>query len=240
MVQESQESGLPGQNPDERQAWLVALFESRHDALGRMVAARLDPRLSGRTDPADLMQEAYLAALRRLDDYLDRVDASGVEHDDVEQMGRCSPTIWLRGIVLQTLCDQYRRHFGTRMRDVRCEFGGGAEEDLSVGFLAEHLAADQTSPSEAVVRQEQCDRIAESLRRLSALDREILILRHFEQLDNVEIARLLQITPSAASARYVRAIVRIRGLILPEDTEHGTGEKSDDEPRNGTCDEPER
>ncbi|MDO4559067.1 MAG: sigma-70 family RNA polymerase sigma factor [Planctomycetia bacterium] len=206
----------------QRQMWLAEFFQSRREALSRMVAARVDPRLLRRSDLADILQESYLTATRRLDDYLSRRTDSQT----------WPPAIWLREIVLQTLCEQYRKHFGAGKRDVRREAhsdhvagkvadggkGGGmavnpGDGDFSVGFLMEFLAADQTSPSEAAVRGERREALAEALRQIPAVDREILILRHFEQLDNAEIARLLQISPAAASARYVRAIGRIRGYL---------------------------
>ena len=206
----------------QRQAWLVSFFESRREALSRMVAARVDPRLLRRSDLSDIMQESYLMAARRLDDYLDRT---------LEQ-ATCPPVVWLREMVLQTLCDLYRKHFGAEKRDVRRETSLGrvgkggvptkgspidsADGDLSVGFLIDCIAADQTSPSEAAVRQEDHESLTEALRQIPAMDREILILRHFEQLDNTEIAELLQITPAAASARYVRAIRRIRSELKVE------------------------
>ncbi len=202
---------------DEQHARLARLFEYRKTALKRMIAVRIDPRLARRVDVSDILQESFLTVVKRFDDYL--------EHKDYAT--RCPPALWLRDIVLQTLCDIYRRHFGTKKRDARMEIdspmgknahGNALADDLSVGLLVDHFAADQTSPSEAMMRQETREQIANALRQLSAIDREILILRHFEQLENAEIAQMLQITPAAASARYVRAIVRIQQLMRVEDS----------------------
>ncbi|MDD3470298.1 MAG: sigma-70 family RNA polymerase sigma factor [Thermoguttaceae bacterium] len=206
-----------GCSPEEQHARLARLFEYRQAALRHMIAARIDSRLARRVDVSDILQESFLTVVRRFDDYL--------AHE--EYATRCPPALWLRDIVLQTLCDTYRRHFGTQKRDARIELfpfnapspRNTAAEDLSVGLLVDYFAADQTSPSEAMMRQETRDQIAEALRKLSPIDREILILRHFEQLENTEIAQMLQITPAAASARYVRAIVRIQQWLQKDNAE---------------------
>jgi RNA polymerase sigma-70 factor (ECF subfamily) len=70
-----------------------------------------------------------------------------------------------------------------------------------------------TSPSQAAIRHELQARLHAALDEMNPLDREILALRHFEELSNNEVARVLEITPEAASKRYLRALRRLREIL---------------------------
>src|SRR5579884_927890 len=180
--------------------WELLLARYR-DRLRRMVALRLDPRLRGRVDPSDVIQEACLEAFTRLADYLSR---------------RTMPFfLWLRYLTGQKLMILHRRHLQAECRDA------GREVTLShVGLpptssaaLAAQLPGREPSPSEAAIRAEMKRRLREALARMDPLDREILSLRHFEQLNNRETAESLGIGESAASKRYVRALSRLRDSL---------------------------
>jgi RNA polymerase sigma-70 factor, ECF subfamily len=175
---------------------------TRHDGrLRRMVAFRLDPRLQGRIDPDDVVQEINLAAAEHLLDYVGRPAMPFF--------------LWLRGIAGHTLLSLHRRHLGTPMRDARREVSlyRGALPSATSAALAAQLLGHQTRPSEAAVRAEAKIRLQEALNAMSVLDREVLALRHFEQLTNVEAARVLHITEAAAGKRYLRALERLRDVL---------------------------
>ena len=180
---------------------LAALYSRHREALRRMVALRLDPRLNGRVSPSDVVQEAYIDALKRVGHYLAR--------PDLPFPG------WLRLVVGQRLVEVHRYHLGARMRNAGQEIplAHGAWPAASSVSLAAHLAGDLTSPSEAAVRNEALARLEEALNRMDPLDREVLALRHFEELSNNAVAEILGIQKAAASKRYVRALARLKEAL---------------------------
>jgi RNA polymerase sigma-70 factor (ECF subfamily) len=179
---------------------LAELFSRHRDQLRRMVALRLDHRLNGRVSPSDVLQEAYIDALRRVGHYLAK--------PDMPFFG------WLRLIVGQRLVDVHRQHLGARLRDAGQEISlQHGQVPVSSGCLAASLVGHLTSPSQAALRNEACAQLEEALNRLEPLDREVLTLRHFEELGNSEVAELLGINRAAASKRYVRALARLREVL---------------------------
>jgi RNA polymerase sigma-70 factor (ECF subfamily) len=167
----------------------------------RMFALRLDRRLQGRIDPADVLQETYLEAWTHLADYV--------------QQPKMTFYLWLRGIANHKLQSLHRRHLGAHMRAAGREvslYHGPYPETTSAALAAQLLGHD-TRPSEAAARAELKIRLEAALNRLSPIDREILALRHFEQLSNSEVAEVLGIDPSTASSRYLRALKRIREVF---------------------------
>jgi RNA polymerase sigma-70 factor (ECF subfamily) len=175
---------------------------TRHEArLRRVVAFRLDPRLQGRIDASDVMQEVYLAAAKSLPEYLLAPDLPFF--------------LWLRGVAGNKLLELHRRHLGTPMRDARREVSlyRGALPEATSAALADHLLGEATGPSEAAVRAEAKVRLQEALNRMDPVDREALALRHFEHLSNAEAARVLGIKEPAAGKRYLRALERLRDIL---------------------------
>jgi RNA polymerase sigma-70 factor (ECF subfamily) len=184
----------------DQRAWGQLLAPHR-DRLRKMVALRLDRRLQGRVDPSDVIQEGCLDAARRLPEYL---------------QGPPIPFyLWLRGLVGQRMVDEHRRHLGAQARDAGRELTlhHGAMPETTTAALAAHLLGRLTSPSQAAIRAERRLRLQEALNALDPIDREILALRHFEQLSNGEAAAALGLDKSAASKRYTRALVRLKGLL---------------------------
>ena len=169
------------------------LFEDQRERLRRMIQFRLDPRLVGRVDPDDVVQEVFLAARQRL--YAFREDAQSLP-------------FWLRLVAQQSLIDLHRRHLGAGKRDAARERAFAHSQGLS-GFLVGSL----TSPSQAAMRDELRQQLQHALDSMDEIDREVLTLRHFEELSNKEVAELLQIGENAASNRYVRALGRLKGLL---------------------------
>ncbi len=170
--------------------------------LQQAVELRVDPRLAGRLDTADVLQEAFLEARKRLSRYL--ADPS------------VPIFVWLRGVVLDTLIDLHRRHLGAKMRDAGQEISlhRSANAQASSVALAAYLMGDLTSPSQAAIREETARQIEAALADMDEIDREVLILRHFEQLTNDEVAAVVGVKKAAASRRYMRALARFRTVLL--------------------------
>jgi RNA polymerase sigma-70 factor, ECF subfamily len=183
-------------NGDE--AALADLVDRHRDRLERMVRLRMDRRLQGRVDPADIVQDAYLALRGKFPQY--------------SADPRLPFFLWLRLEVGQKLVDVHRFHLGAQMRDA------GQEVSLHVGALppvtslslAEQLLGKLTPASHAAMRVELKLRVQEALNGMDGHDREVLVLRHFEELSNAEAAQVLGIKPSAAVNRYMRALKRLK------------------------------
>jgi RNA polymerase sigma-70 factor (ECF subfamily) len=177
------------------------LFAIHRNRLRRMVEVRLDQRLTSRVDASDVLQDAYVDAAQRLDAYL-------------RQPG-LPPFLWLRLVVGERLLKIHRHHLGTQMREAGREvslFRGGQPAASSVA-LAAQLLGGQTSPTEAAARAERAVRLQDALGALDPVDREILSLRHFEELTHAEAARVLDIEPAAAAKRYLRALRRLKEIL---------------------------
>jgi RNA polymerase sigma-70 factor (ECF subfamily) len=184
----------------DQEAW-GALLARHRDRLRTMIALRLDRRLQGRIDPSDVLQEAFLAASLQLQDY-------------VRQAGMPF-FLWLRLVTGQKLVALHRHHLGKKMRDAGREVAlyQGALPEASSTALAARLLGREPAPSEAAVQAEQALRLEIALNSMDPLDREVLVLRHFEQLSNTETAQVLSIQPAAASKRYVRALRRLKEIL---------------------------
>lgn len=183
------------------EAALARLFSFYYDRLWRIVNFRLDRRLRGRVDADDIMQEAYLAAAQRIDKFL---------YDNPRSL-----FIWLRMIVTQTLVDVHRRHLGAQKRDASRDISvnSGWSVASTSNSLSFHLLGHLTSPSQAAVRAEISEQIDQALSAMSDTDREVLALRHFEELTNIETAQVLEMSEQAASIRYIRAISRLKRVL---------------------------
>jgi RNA polymerase sigma-70 factor (ECF subfamily) len=178
-----------------------ALLEHYRPRLRRMIALRLDPRLHGRIDPSDVIQETYLEASARLAEYLHK--------------GSMPFFLWLRFLAGQKLVTLHRHHLGRQMRDAGREVSlyRGRLPEASSTALAAQLLGREIRPSEAAIRAELKIRLQEALNSMEPLDREILALRHFEQLSLAETAQVLQLTESGACRRHMRALKRLRDLL---------------------------
>jgi RNA polymerase sigma-70 factor (ECF subfamily) len=183
----------------QRDAAAVAeVFDHYRDRLRRMVRLRLDRRLQGRLDPSDVLREALLDVAARAAEYAARPDMPFF--------------LWLRMITGQRLLQIHRRHLPARMRDAAYElslYGGALPEANSVS-LAAQLLGRMTAASAAAMRAELQLKLQEVLNAMDPLDREVLALRHFEELTNAEIATVLQLSEAGASHRYIRALKRLK------------------------------
>jgi RNA polymerase sigma-70 factor (ECF subfamily) len=180
---------------------LAELFARHREPLRRMIMLRLDHRLGGRVSPSDILQETYVDAMKRVPHFFENPEMPFF--------------IWLRWIAGQRLVEVHRQHLGARMRDAGLEVSlhQGYPATASSTCLAAHLAGGLTSPSLAAIRGEMVAQLEAALERLDPIDREVLALRHFEELSNNEVAALLGIQKAAASKRYVRALERLKGAL---------------------------
>jgi RNA polymerase sigma-70 factor (ECF subfamily) len=184
----------------QREESFARLFQQARLRLQRIVQFRLDYRLRGRVAESDVIQETYVRAAQRLDRYLDNPDVPFF--------------VWLRSELHQKLIEVHRRHFGAGKRDIRKEraIHAAASGQTSMA-LAAHLVARMTSASQLLERAEQIERLQQALEEMNETDREVIALRHFEELSNLETAEILGIEPSAASKRYLRALKRMREIF---------------------------
>lgn len=186
------------QGDREALAELFAVFRPR---LWRMVNFRLHPRLQGRVDADDVLQDAWMMAVDRIS-YFPR-DATH------------SPFIWFRMIVNQTLVDLHRRHLGAEKRSANRDvpIHGGWSSESTSSCLAFRLLGNLTSPSSAMNRVELARQLDLALEGMNDIDREVLALRHFEELSNSETAKVLEMSEQAASGRYIRALGRLKQIL---------------------------
>jgi RNA polymerase sigma-70 factor (ECF subfamily) len=177
------------------------LFARYRERLRRMIKLRLDRRLHGRVDPSDILREAYLDVANRAREYA--VNPS------------VPPYIWLRSLTGQRLLAIHRQHLGAQMGDASQEvslFRGALPQANSVS-LAAQLLGRMTTPTQAAVRAEVQIRLQAAVNSMDPLDREVLTLRHFEELNNSETAQVLGIPKAAASNRYLNALKRLKDIL---------------------------
>jgi RNA polymerase sigma-70 factor (ECF subfamily) len=176
------------------------LFSSYRDRLKRMVHLRLSRRLQGRVDDSDVVQEACIEAARNLVDYT---------REPVLPF-----FLWLRHLTTLKLAE-VQRHLGTQLRDadreVTLQRGGLPLADSA--SLAAQLLGTLTSPSQAAVKAETRMVVQEALNAIDPIDRELLALKHYEQLTTTEIAEVLGLSKAGAGGRYLRAIKRLREAL---------------------------
>jgi RNA polymerase sigma-70 factor (ECF subfamily) len=171
------------------------------DRLKRMVRLRLNRRLQGRLDSSDVLQEAYLEVSQKLGDYARNPEAPFF--------------LWLRAMTGMKLAEVHRRYLGTQMRDADRDVSiyRGALPAANSMSLAAHLLGTLTSPSQAAIKAEMRVRLQEALDAMDPVDREVIALRHFEQLDSAETAQVLGLSKSGASSRYIRAMKRLKEML---------------------------
>jgi len=176
----------------DRQALDRLLAHHRND-LRAFVEVRLDPRLLARLDPSDVVQEAQMEVVRRIDDYLKR---------------RPMPfRLWVRKTAYERLLDLHKRHVKRTRRSVRREV---ALPDSSSLLLVRPLLGGRSTPSQHLEARELAERVAHVVAEMSDMDREVLLLRHAEGMPFDEIACLLDIAPTAARKRFGRALIRLQ------------------------------
>jgi RNA polymerase sigma-70 factor (ECF subfamily) len=179
------------------------LLARHREPIRRLIDLRLDPAIVQRLDASDVVQDVLLEASRRLQDYLK--NPAMPFH------------LWLRHIAKDPLIDAHRRHHQAQKRGVNREqpLARPGWMDQSSLELAGQLIDPERTPASAAIQEELQRRLQESLAQLDEDDRDLLLMRHFEQLPNQEVASLLGLTEAAASMRYLRALRRLRETLLP-------------------------
>jgi RNA polymerase sigma-70 factor (ECF subfamily) len=186
-------------------AAIEQLLSVHREPLRRMIGARLDPALAARVDASDIVQDVLLEAARRLNDYL-RNPALPFH-------------LWLRHIAKDHVIDAHRRHRQAQRRSM------DREQPLLPAVLADHSSFElagqvldqELTPASAAIRHELQRRLNDAIAALEDDDREVILMRHAEQLSNQEVAAALGLTEAAASMRYLRAVRRLRAVLLPDD-----------------------
>jgi len=182
------------------------LLGLHREPIRRMIANRLDPALAARLDASDVVQDVLLEAHRRLSDYLRQPTMPFL--------------LWLRHIAKDHLIDAHRRHRLAQRRSL------DREQPIVPGVLADHSSIElagqlldgEPTPASAAIRQELQRRLERAINDLDDDDREIVLMRHGEQLSNQEVAGLLGLSEAAASMRYLRAVRRLRAALVPGGT----------------------
>jgi RNA polymerase sigma-70 factor (ECF subfamily) len=179
------------------------LLSAHRDPLRRLIDLRLDPAIARRVDASDIVQDVLLEASRRLNDYLR--DPAMPFH------------LWLRHIAKDHMIDAHRRHRQAQRRSLDREqpLVPAAFADRSSIELAAQFLDQEATPASAAIRQELERRLHTAIAALGEDDREIILMRHFEQLSNQDAAAELGLSEAAASMRYLRAVRRLRALLAP-------------------------
>jgi RNA polymerase sigma-70 factor (ECF subfamily) len=200
-TREADERGMLLRAVEGDQAAWAEILAPHRKRLRRMVVLRLDQRLRTRIDPSDVLQEAFLQAARALPKYLNSPEQPVF--------------LWLRWLTGMSLQLFHRRHLGVQARDAGREVHllDRPWPEATSAALAAHLLGRDTRPSIAAMRAERQRRLQEALNAMDPLDREVLVLRHFEELTNAEVARELHFQESAASERYIRALHRLKEVL---------------------------
>ncbi len=178
-----------------------ALWDRHRESLRRMIQMRLDQRVMRRVDVSDVIQDVLVEANRRLKEYLR--DPKMAFH------------LWIRQIAKDRIIDAHRRHRVSKKRSIDREqpLVVATENEQSTIELAGQLCDPALTPAAAATQREIALQIEAAVHELGEQDREIILMRHYEQLSNQEIAAVLGLTEPAASMRYLRAVKRLR-LIL--------------------------
>ena len=180
---------------------VASIFLKYRHQLERMIEFRIDQRIRSRIDAHDILQESFLEIKNR---YREFIVNPGV-----------SFFVWIRKITYQVLIDSQRRHFRQKrgvQNEVQLANIGNDMSDASQ-LMARELIGQLTSPSEAAIKAEELERMHAALESMNETDREILALRHFEQLSNADVAQIIGIKPAAASNRYIRAITKLGEIM---------------------------
>jgi RNA polymerase sigma-70 factor (ECF subfamily) len=178
-----------------------ALLDRHREALRKLVQLRLDRAIARRVDASDIVQDVLLEANQRLADYL--ADPRMPFH------------LWLRHLAKDRLIEMHRQHRGAQRRSLDREqpLAGTAAADQSSFDLIGQLADQELTPAAANIRRELEARFLTAIDQLDDDDRDIILMRHFEQLGNAEAATALSLSPAAAGMRHLRALRKLRTIL---------------------------
>ena len=180
---------------------LAQVFSCYRERLRRIVQFRIDYRLAGRVSDSDILQETFIAAAKRLEHFSSQKDLPAF--------------LWLRLVANQELANLHRQHLGAAKRDARKEVSidKGYDSGQTSMAIAAQLVGQLTAASAIVERAEQIQKLESALNEMEPLDREVIALRHFEELSNADTAKVLEIETAASSKRYIRAMGKLGRLM---------------------------
>lgn len=186
------------------------LLDRHREALRRMVELRMDQALRRRVDASDIVQDVLIEANRRLTEYI--ANPAMPFH------------LWLRHIAKDRVIDTHRRHrvAGKRSLDREQPQAAAGLDRSSLDLIAQ-LRDPEMTPAAAATWHELERRFFGALDQLEEHDREVLLMRHFEQLSNQDVAAALGLTEPAAGMRYLRAMRRLRALLADPNDTSGNG-----------------
>lgn len=180
-------------------ATLGRLLEMYRRYLSLLARVQIGRRLQGKVDASDVVQDTFLDAHRYFAQF------QGVSEGQLIR--------WLRQILAAKLADVLRRYLGTEGRDVRLEHEIGDAFDRSGALLDRGLVAAQSSPSQQAVRREQGVLLADALGALPDDYREVLVLRHLEELTFPEVAERMGRSLDSVEKLWMRGLVRLRQVM---------------------------
>lgn len=185
---------------DHRQL-LDAAFHQHRAKLRRCVELRMDHRVRGRLDPSDVLQEAFIDLLAKYPRY--------------QSDPQIPLYVWMRLVTMERLLKLHRRHLKTEKRQANREvpLQANLNQEATSVQLAAQLMAQLTSQGQRAIRKETQAQLLQVLEGLDPMDREVIFLRNFEELSNQETAATLQLSKTAASNRYIRALKRLREAL---------------------------
>ncbi len=177
------------------------MFERFRPRLRTLIDLRIDRRIRARIDPSDVIQEAFADAVRRFPAY--------------EQKGDMPPYLWLRFLTLQQLLIAHRKHLSVKARSAAIEVPLEVIRAMSLetDSVVESLLAADSSPSEKAIRHEEVQQLTRAIEQMDATDREILVLRHFEQMEFAEIAAVVEMSYDAVASRYRRSLKKLGNVL---------------------------
>ncbi len=176
----------------------------------KIISLIINLRLQGRVDASDVIQDTFIEASRTLDRYL--------ENPEIPVF------LWLRRLAGEKLLQANRFHLETKKRSAKREVSLNQEMPQACSLsLASRLVGSATSPSEVAIRNENKRRLESALNQMDAIDREVLVLRHFEQLSGRESAIVLEMGYEAVKKRYARALDKLEKLMASIDDTSNLG-----------------
>ncbi len=182
------------------------LLTRYREPLRRVIGLRLDAALARRIDASDIVQDVLIEAHQRLKDYL--------------QNPVMPFPLWLRHLAQDRIIDTHRRHRVAQRRSIDREQAidrPAWADDSSDNLVAQLIDPEQT-PASAAITEELRRKLNSAIDQLNEGDREIILMRHQEQLSNQDVAAVYELTEAAASMRYLRALRKLRAVLLPDET----------------------
>lgn len=166
---------------------------------------RMNPQLQSRLDASDVVQDTLVEATRTVGQFV--------------QDPKISVYVWLRRLANEKLIQAHRRHLGAQKRDASRDQSIHGSLSATSEAIVLQLVAHTSSPSETIAKKDRKRLLTEALNRMDSLDREVLVLRHFEGLNSREASELLGLNYEAVKKRYLRALEKLQVLLSDPDDE---------------------